>query len=134
MYSIYAAANSDRYHTGNEDEWDWIGFDDEAFNREIGRERRHHKPFKHITGNVAAMCSMVGAGLGVALLPCYAADRDARLERIVPELSIDSKRDLWILYHPDIRRMARVRLFADYVTETVSADRELFEGRTPRRG
>ena len=132
MYSIYAAANSGRYKADNEDEWDWIRVDDEAFNREISRERLRHKPPKHITGSVAAMCSMVDAGLGVALLPCYVGDRDERLRRVVPELLVDSKRDLWILYHPDIRRVARVRLFADYVTETVIADRELFEGMKPR--
>ena len=44
---------------------------------------------------------------------------------------MDNKLDLWILYHPDVRRVHRVRLFADFITDLISSDLDLFEGRSP---
>ena len=75
--------------------------------------------------------SMVRNGLGVAVLPCYLADRDDGLRRIESEFPLDIKFDMWILYHPDVRRLHRVRLFADFVADAVRQDRDLFEGRRP---
>ncbi len=43
--------------------------------------------------------------------------------------AMDSKLDLWILYHPDVRRVYRVRLFADFITDLIMSDLDLFEGR-----
>jgi DNA-binding transcriptional LysR family regulator len=84
---------------------------------------------KHRVDSMAAMRSMVRAGLGVTLLPCYTADRDPDLRRIDPEPLLDSKFDMWILYHPDVRRVYRVRLFADFISDLIKSVRDLFEGR-----
>ena len=80
------------------------------------------------------MQSMTRRGLGVAVLPCYIADCDAGVCRVSPELLIDRTPDLWILHHPDVRRVTRVRLFAEFIAEVVGADLDLFEGRRPRAG
>ena len=53
------------------------------------------------------------------------------LRRAVPEPLLDNKLDLWILHHPDIRSVHRVRLFVDYITNLVRSDLDLFEGRRP---
>jgi DNA-binding transcriptional LysR family regulator len=73
----------------------------------------------------------VRQNLGVALLPCYIADRDETLRRILPDPIIDKRFDLWILYHADIRRVYRLRLVADFITTLVKSDQELFEGKRP---
>jgi DNA-binding transcriptional LysR family regulator len=86
---------------------------------------------KHQVDSMAAMQSMVRAGLGVAMLPCYVADRDPKLRRAAPDPLRDGKLDLWILYHPDVRRVYRVRLFADFITDVIRSDLDLFEGRRP---
>ena len=75
------------------------------------------------------MQSMVGAGLGVSILPCYAADPDPSVVRVMEEPFIDPKFDIWLVYHPDTRRTRRLRLFADFVIDTIKSDIDLFEGR-----
>jgi DNA-binding transcriptional LysR family regulator len=85
----------------------------------------------HQVDNMLAMHSMVRAGLGVALLPCYTVDRDPTLVRLNLEPLIDSKFDMWILYHPDSRRAQRLQLFAEFVIDHMKEDVDLIEGRRP---
>ncbi|MEM7225638.1 MAG: hypothetical protein AAF495_21850 [Pseudomonadota bacterium] len=55
----------------------------------------------------------------------------AALRRIAPEHLADLKLDLWILYHPDDRWVARVRRFTEDIAQAVTADLDHFEGRRP---
>ena len=70
--------------------------------------------------------------MGVVVLPCYMADLDPGLRRIISEPMTENAPDLWVLSHPDVRRVARVRLFTDFIAEVIQADRDLFEGRRPQ--
>ena len=45
---------------------------------------------------------------------------------------IEDTPDLWILFQPDVKHVARVRLFTEFLTERFLADRDLFEGRYHR--
>lgn len=68
-----------------------------------------------------------GAGLGIAALPCFVGDRDARLVRCtkpIPEMASS----LWLLTHPDLRRTARVRAFVDFAARELAAHKAAFEG------
>jgi DNA-binding transcriptional LysR family regulator len=56
------------------------------------------------------------AGLGAAILPCLAADRDPDLIRLLPPERVRSV-DLWLVAHQDLVRMARVRAVLDYLAE-----------------
>jgi len=54
------------------------------------------------------------AGMGLAILPCFAADGDQGLVCVVPPeqvLSIDA----WLVMHRDLARTARVRAVADFI-------------------
>ena len=67
-------------------------------------------------------------GLGVVALPCFLADPDTRLSRILPppdELTCE----LWLLTHPDLRRTARVRALMDFLVEVLDKEKDLIEGR-----
>ena len=70
---------------------------------------------------VDTMFGMLAAardGLGRAVLPCYLADAEPALTRLgepIPELATD----LWLLTHPDLRRVARIRAFMAFVAEAV---------------
>lgn len=69
------------------------------------------------------------AGLGIALLPCYLADRDAgvrRISSVLPDLSSE----LWIVTHQDLKNTARIRAFLTSVGDAISAERRSFEGLT----
>ncbi len=53
------------------------------------------------------------------MLPCYLADGNPALTRIgepIPELATD----LWLLTHPDLRRVARIRAFLAFVAEALA--------------
>ena len=56
------------------------------------------------------------AGLGAAILPCLAADRDRGLVRLVPPERVRSV-DLWLVAHQDLVRTARVRAVLDFLVE-----------------
>jgi DNA-binding transcriptional LysR family regulator len=133
-YGIYAAAGAvgSKYTDSNCADWDWIGLHDDFYNRMIFGSLLPEGRFKHQVDSMAALQSMVRCGLGVSLLPCYIADRDPGLRRLSAEPLPNSKIDLWILYHPDVRRVHRVRLFADFIAAAMKADRDLFEGRLGR--
>src|SRR5262249_34927516 len=125
-------AMGDRFTQSNRAEWDWIGVQDEMHNRMLFGVAFPQGRFKHRVDSMAAMQSMVRRGLGVTVLPCYVADRDESLRRAVPEPLLDSKLDLGILHHPDIRSVYRVCLFVDFITDLIKSDLDLFEGRRPR--
>ncbi len=56
------------------------------------------------------------AGLGAAILPCLAADRDASLLQLLPPERVRSI-DLWLVAHRDLVRTARVRAVLDFLAD-----------------
>lgn len=71
----------------------------------------------------------VSAGIGVALLPCYLADRDDSVRRISPVLP-DLASELWIVTHQDLRNTARIRTFLSVIGDAIAGQRRAFEGLT----
>ncbi|WNL43247.1 LysR family transcriptional regulator [Halomonas sp. PAMB 3264] len=57
-----------------------------------------------------------GAGIGV--LPCYLGESDEALTRLTAPIEALAT-PLWLLTHPDLRRVARVRAFMDTVSEAL---------------
>lgn len=104
---------------------DWVGPDDSLAYRILdswmaaqGVDERCQYRIDTLMGMLAA----VRDGIGLAVLPCYLGDSEESLVRVgkpVPELSAD----LWMLTHPDLRRVARIRAFVDYVTQSVKEQR-----------
>lgn len=64
------------------------------------------------------MAAAVQSGIGLGVLPCYLADAWTGVVRVgepIPELATD----LWLLTHPDLRRINRIRAFMEYVGEAL---------------
>jgi DNA-binding transcriptional LysR family regulator len=112
-------------------EADWIGWQDEAYNRMMVTGSFPKARIRHRVDDMQTMRAMARAGLGLAMLPCYMADPDPGLVRAMPEPVTDKGLDLWILTHPAVKRVARVRAFTEFISRTIVADRDLFEGRRP---
>jgi DNA-binding transcriptional LysR family regulator len=72
----------------------------------------------------------VRAGVGIALLPCYLADGETRLQRVSPVLP-DLSSELWIVTHQDLKHTARIRAFLSVIGDAVIAARRSFEGNAP---
>lgn len=81
---------------------------------------KHTDPLELVmrTNNVLATAAAIRHGLGVGRLPTFVGDVLPELRRFedAPELP---KRSLWLLTHPDLRRMNRVRAFNAFLTERV---------------
>lgn len=79
------------------------------------------------TDDVITMQQAVREGLGIARFPCWVGDT-AELLRLPLELE-PSDWGLWVLIHADLRSTARVRVCRDFLIDTLSGYRELFEGK-----
>lgn len=109
----------------------WIGWRSEAFNRLLITGRFPEANIRHRVDSLIDMASMARAGLGVAVLGCYSADPDPALRRVYAEPFLYAPMDTWVLSHPDLLRVARVREFTRFITDAFLAARDLFEGRRP---
>jgi DNA-binding transcriptional LysR family regulator len=110
---------------------DWIGFEENL---------RHLRSAKWIDAHVSerivyrvdsvlAACAGARAGMGIAALPCYLGDAERDLRRL-EEPRADLEVPLWLLTHPDLRRVARVRAVLDFLGQHLAQRRALIEGRT----
>src|SRR5262249_44338851 len=61
---------------------------------------------------VAAMNAAI-FGLGIAVIPCFLGDAEPMLQRISRERIGD--RDVCLVVHPDLARLARIRAVMDFV-------------------
>ena len=91
-----------------------------------------HQPFNkwhktHLPSNAAfdsadrftVMHQMIRQGLGVGLLPHYLGDDDADLLALftLPE---KANKELWMLTHPDLRNVARIRKLMEFVRKKIT--------------
>lgn len=108
----------------------WVGPDEtlwypqlDSWMKREGHDARCGYRVDSLQGVRWAVC----AGIGVAVLPCYVGDTDAHLVRLtepIPEMGAD----LWLLTHPDLRRVVRVRAFTDYIGDAVRKHERLLAG------
>jgi len=109
----------------------WIGWSNEAYSRLMITDHFPTASIRHVGDSNLDIATMIRAGLGVGVTGCFSGDTDPGLRRVYPDRVIESGMDLWILSHPDLARVARVRALKDFIAETMLADRALFEGRRP---
>ena len=71
-------------------------------------------------GSAAGILASVRSGLGLAVLPCFVADRDPDLIRCLPPKDGDST-GIWLLTHERLRHEPRVRSVLDFLARELSA-------------
>jgi len=111
---------------------DWVGWQDDAYNRLLITDHSANARIRHRADDFQTLRAMVRRGMGVSNLPCYIGDVDPGLRRAAAGLQPPDDLELWVLVHPDVRMVARIKLFTDFITEAIRADGDLFEGRRPR--
>ncbi|HRQ64556.1 MAG TPA: LysR family transcriptional regulator [Xanthomonadaceae bacterium] len=72
--------------------------------------------------HLLTMAAMACAGLGIAMLPSDL--HRANLERLFVA-DTGAPGQLWLLTHPDLRRVARIRAFSDFLYSTLREDPRL---------
>jgi DNA-binding transcriptional LysR family regulator len=73
-----------------------------------------------LVNDAETILAAVRSGLGKSLLPCAVAEREPGLRRLGDAAPVLS-RELWLLVHADLRRLARVSAVIAWIEETVWA-------------
>ena len=79
------------------------------------------------SSSINAQYQLAAAGAGIAVLPCFIADLDARLQRVLPALNI--RRTFWLAAHQDVIATPRVRAFVDWLVAATAESSGLLAGR-----
>ena len=108
----------------------WIAWDEGVGPGDYSRWLAEKVPPERIRLRLNSMRSQAEAaalGCGAAMLPCRIGDCDPRLKRVLPPPP-DWMNELWLLTHPGLRSIARIRLVADELFRAIRQQKALFEG------
>jgi DNA-binding transcriptional LysR family regulator len=109
---------------------DWVGVDESLAHLAAARWMAARVAPERIVQRanaLSAILAAVRAGLGVAPLPCFVGDPVPELAR-TPATVAELATPLWLLTHPDLRRVARIRAFVDFAAEAITARRTMLDG------
>lgn len=109
-------------------ELSWIGWNDSKLHN------RYHDQdliIHHKVNDMPTMKAMVGAGLGLGLLPCYYADLDPKIERVWPDMEPIKRSKVWMLRHRDTKNVRKYREVSAFFSRAIKKEKDLFEGRWP---
>ncbi len=112
-------------------QYDWIAPDESLGHLSSAKWIAREIPAQRVVlkgSSLLALLAAARAGVGVAPIPCYLGDVDPELVRVAPPIPQMSSA-LWLLTHPDLRRVARIRAFLDYMAPWLADRRDLLEGR-----
>jgi len=119
----------DRIRAGSTEQ-QWLGIECCGFHMAWTKEACPAQQHSFFVDDTLLTLAALREGAGLAYLPCFMGDSDPALERFSPP---EKKHDLglWLLYHRDLRRTKRVRLFREHMLKEVGDAASLFEGRVP---
>ena len=102
----------------------WVGLDESLAHLEQARWVTRNVDAARVVMRVDSLAGLVEAvacGAGVGLLLCPVADLRTELVRLAPpDPSLDW--DMWLLTHPDLKQVARIRAFTEFVFDTLDAE------------
>lgn len=106
---------------------DWVAPDLTLSHLEQAKWLRRHVPAERIVLRMDSLVGMVEAvarGLGAGMLLCPLAQARPELVPLAePDPALDTQ--IWVLSHPDLRQVARVRAFAAFLHDALRADPRL---------
>jgi DNA-binding transcriptional LysR family regulator len=81
---------------------------------------------------ISLQIEAIRAGAGLGILPCFVGDTDLALVRLTPPID-ELEADYWLLVHPDLRAVPRVRRVIDWLRTTFKETRPVLQGARPAR-
>jgi len=70
------------------------------------------------SSNLIAQSQATIAGAGLCILPCFLADLEPRLVRVLPDI-VRLMRTIWLIVHSDMRELARIQVVGDFIADEV---------------
>ncbi len=74
--------------------------------------------------NVITQMSVTAGGAGLCILPCFMADSEPRLHRVLPG-TIRLIRSYWLIHHSDLHNAPRIKVVSKFIAETVREKRAI---------
>ena len=115
-------------------ELDWVAPDASLAHLEQAKWLTANVPPERVVMSVDSLVGMVQAvrhGVGAAMLLCPLAEMHDELVPLAPP-SAQLDTQLWILTHPDLRQVARIRAFSQFMFDALSSDPRLAHERGVR--
>lgn len=109
----------------------FIGFDASLHGAEGSTWLRAHVAPGQVVmraNTIRAVASAAESGIGIAPLPCFTAAGLPNLVRMTGDLI--GTREILLVVHPDLVRVARVRATMDFLLELLRRDAAMWSGRT----
>ena len=128
--SIFASPAYVEKHWGKDAKGEpkWIEWDDpSAFRERISESRYAENPTYWRLPTLGLQTVAAEKGLGMAFLPNFMGTLNPNLVR-VPNAEYIKGIPGWVLTHPDLRRMERVRVLAQFLYEALVAKKIYFGG------
>jgi DNA-binding transcriptional LysR family regulator len=124
--ALYAARSSlDSLGAGQgEADYRWVGHDAPLAHLQSAKWLRKHVAPERVAlrvGSLVTLADAVAAGFGVGWVLCPLAQARPGLVQLQPPRS-DLDTQLWVLTHPDLRRVARIRALTEFLFEALSHD------------
>ncbi len=111
----------------------WIKWDRRI---NFARMRQHFDrwgwPLKCSVDDMMAQINAVKNDVGVGILPCFLADKEPSISRINNEIAPLAVLDAWVLAHPDMRSVERIRAFMHFTVSCFEKNKTLILGQQVR--
>jgi DNA-binding transcriptional LysR family regulator len=127
VYGLYGAR--DYLNSVLEESWAFIGYDE---NLDHTPQQRwllslvRGRPLVFRTNDLASLRAATVAGIGLSALPRFIGDPDPSLQRL-PVDTPAASRELWVAFHPDLKRSPRIRLVVDYLVDAIRGNKNLLD-------
>lgn len=98
--------------------------------RGVPKEIRTRYPsafIRLVADDMIALHAAVRTGMGIGRLPCFLGDLDPELIR-VPGIELSRYLDIWVLTHPDLKNVARIRAFLRFAADAFKKNGQLYLG------
>lgn len=90
------------------------------------RHLGEHRP-RVRASRFALQLEAIRAGAGLGILPCFVGDADPALVRLTAPIA-ELGADVWLLVHPDLRAVSRVRLLIGWIRSAFKDGRRALQG------
>lgn len=109
----------------------WIGAEESLASAMCSDKLRQMFPqakFHYQVNTLMGIFTALLNDMGIGLLFCFMGDSEPNLQRIYPPIP-ELTKDLWLLTHRDLRQVARISIFIDFIADALKSQIDLIEGR-----